>query len=158
MKSFLKTTASWGMLFCVLAAIPPALPWSFQTGFASAQDLVSGLQGTAPRMVTFAISAYTDWHGAAISIAGGIGLLFLVATGSLKPAPWWRTLGIGIVGAAIITFTIIYSTHHWNHFPVRESGGFLAIVSSVGLLFIACLETRHLLERRAVGNADGPAA
>ncbi len=144
------------MLFCVLAAISPAFPWSFQFGYESIADAVGALGATAPKAIRIPLSAYADWHGAAISIAGGVGLLFLVATGGLRPVPWWRTLGIAVVGAAIITFTILYATRGWNHFPVREFGGLLAILSATGLLFVACLEVRQLLERRFNEKPSAP--
>ena len=146
MKAFLKSTATWGMICCLLISISSALPWGHSPVF----DI-------SMRKPTFMIplSAYADWHGAAISIAGGIGLLFLVATGSLKPIPWWRTLGIAVVGIASITFTLIMA-RRWNHFPVQESGGLLAIVSATGLLLVACLEVRQLLERKSKARPDAP--
>ena len=63
-----------------------------------------------PNQIRLPYSAYTDWHGAALSITGGVGLLFLVATGGVKPAPWWRTLGVAIIGIAVITITIFFHT------------------------------------------------
>ena len=150
MKPFLKSTANWGILFCVLAAIAPALPWSCGYGV----DLAAIVAGSA-KQVFVTGNAYTDWQGAAITIAGGVGVLFLVATGGLNPAPWWRTLGIGVVGVAIIVFTIIWAADRWNHFPIREFGGLLAVVSGTGLLGVACLEIRRLLERQA-NEKSGP--
>jgi hypothetical protein len=141
MNTILKSTASWGMLFCALAAISHAFPWSYTFSYA-----IASLQTGSPQQIMIPVSAYTDWHGAAITVVSGVGLLFLVATGSLRPAPWWRTLGIAIVGTAIIAITIIYSTDHWNHFPVQEFGGLMAIISATGLLFVACLDVRQSLK------------
>lgn len=132
------------MIFCLLAAISPAFPWSYQWGYESVSDL---LRPAFPTPIRIGYSAFTDWHGAALSVTGGVGLLFLVATGGIKPAPWWRTLGVAIIGIAVLTITIIFSTRKWNHFPVSEYGGLLAIISSTGLLFIACVEVRQILER-----------
>ena len=143
MNTFLKSTTNWGILFCALAAISPAFPWTYHFGFD-----IAALRTALPQQILIPTSAYSDWHGAAITVTSGIGLLFLVATGTLKPTPWWRTLGIGLVGSAIITITIIYATNHWHHFPAREFGGLLAIVSATGLLFLACLDVRQAIEKR----------
>ena len=153
MRSILKSTASWSMFFCLLAAISPALPWSYQLGLALQPATADLLHVASSKLALVPVSAYADWHGAAISVAAGIGFLFLVATGSLRPAPWWRTVGSGIVGSALITFILIYSTRHWNHFPTREAGGLLAVISSTGILFVACLEVRLLLVR---GSESSP--
>ena len=146
MNTFLKSTIGWAMIFCLLAAISPAFPWGYQWGYESFSGL---MHPTFPNQIRIPYSAYADWHGAALSITGGVGLLFLVATGGIKPAPWWRTLSVAIIGIAVITITIIFSTRKWNHFPVSEYGGLLAIISSTGLLFTACIEVRQILERGA---------
>ena len=114
--------------------------------------------GFPPQAATMTSSAYADWHGAAITVAGGLGFLFLVATGGLSPAPWRRTPGVAVVGVAIIVFTIVYSTTHWNHFPVEEFGGLLAIIAATGLLVVACIEIRRSLERRFNASPDAPGA
>ncbi len=91
------------MICCLLAAISPAFPWSYWTY----QDLNW-------------VSAYSNWQGAAISVAGGTGALFLLATGGMSPAPWWRILGIAMIGTTVLVFLLICATHHWIHFPLRE--------------------------------------
>jgi hypothetical protein len=103
MNSVLRSSASWGMICCLLAAISPAFPWSYWTY----QDLNW-------------VSAYSSWQGAAISVAGGTGALFLLATGGMSPAPWWRILGIAMIGTTVLVFLLICATHHWIHFPLRE--------------------------------------
>src|SRR2546425_1185417 len=102
MKAFLRTTVGWAMIFFLLAAISPAMAWhiapDFQYGQAYSGALTWG-------------SAYADWHGATITTLGLAGFLFLIAVSPLTPAPWWRTLVVGILGAAIVAIIIVYSTH-----------------------------------------------
>jgi serine/threonine protein kinase len=133
LDAILKSTSNWGMLFCILAAISPAFsPLSYH-------DV-----------------SYADWHGAAISIAGGVGFLFLIATGAMHPIPWWRTVGITVIGVALITFIVIFASKNWNDFPYDQVAGLLAILSSTGLLAIASVEFRTLAER-VKGNSAGEA-
>ena len=94
-------------------------------------------------------SGYRDWHGGALSVVGGIGFLFLVATGGIRPVPIWRTIFVAVVGTAAIVIVLLYATRMWHHFPLREFGGLLAILSATGLLLLACLELRQYLEKRA---------
>ena len=143
MKSTLKSTALWGMLFCALIAVSPAFPWVYHSSW----ELGAGF--SLEQSVTRPTSAYSDWHGGVLSVIGGVGVLSLVATGSLRPVPIWRTIAVILVGAATITIILIYSTRSWRHFPVREYGALLAIFSATGLLLVACLEFRQYLGTQA---------
>jgi len=138
MRASLFSKVNCAAFFCLLGAISPAFPWYVMRYYYSG--------GVLPMQSS---TAYADWHGAALSVTGGVGLLMLLATGGLKPAPWWRTLGVGIIGAAMLVITIIYSTKHWNHFPLEEYGGLFAIISATGLLVIVALEIREALARTA---------
>ncbi len=147
MKDFLKTTAGWGIICCILAATSPALAWSYFPGWE--------LSATGTKVAALIpVAAYADWHGAAITITGGVGVLFLLATGSVKPIPWWRVAGLAVVGVTLLVFILIYSTTHWNHFPVQETGGLLAILSTMGLSLVVAMDLRGILERRMKAKAN----
>ncbi len=77
MKSLVRSTTFWAMVFCLLAAVSPALPWRYHL-----EQVWIGPVHSA--------SAYTDWHGAVISVTAGVGFLFLLATSPLVPVPWWH--------------------------------------------------------------------
>jgi hypothetical protein len=54
-----------------------------------------------------------------------------------------------MIGTTVLVFLLIYATHHWIHFPLREYGGLMAIVAAPGLLVVASWELRQLISARA---------
>ena len=60
-----------------------------------------------------------------------------------------RILGIAMIGTSVLVFLLIYATHHWIHFPLREYDGLMAIVAAPGLLVVASWELRQLISARA---------
>lgn len=162
MKGSIAATSAWAMGLCLVAAVSPAGPWSYQWQPRMPAGEVPDLGRTVPLpgvdgWVRHPLSAYTDWHGGAISVIAGVGLLFVLATSPLVPVPWWRALGIALIGAAVLTILLIYGYRHWSWFPVREWGALAGIVGTAGLLFVATLETRQMLAN-AVSAAGSPTA
>ena len=140
-----RNTATCGIILFLLAAISPAFPWSF--GFNWNYPTI--IDGVIQQSTATAISsnAYLDWHGGVITIVGAVGALFLIATGGVRPTPWWRTLGTFLLAVALMVFIIIYA-NRWHDFPVREYGGLMAIIAVAGLLLLCALDLRSALHAK----------
>ncbi len=157
MKTLLKSTACWSLLFCAIAAISPLFPWQYRYDVKSIAEVVGDGTTFKNKAVFNSRPGIAEWPGIAIMVAGGIGFVFLVATGGLRPAPWWRTLGVGVVGAAILTFFLLYPRRYWEGFPLREFGALFAILSATALILIACIEVRQSLDRQACSKPQADA-
>lgn len=142
LRELLLTTEGWAMGFCLLAAISPALPWNYQATL----DRVS-----LSKMPSFSLtwqSAFAVWQGAVICVLGAICFFFVLATSPLTPAPWWRSLVVAVVAAALWAVVLTYALKWWNEFPAKAYGAYLGMASVVGLMFIAALEIRQTIQRR----------
>ena len=147
-----RNTAALGIILFLLAAISPAFPWSFGFDWSYPTIVEGVIQPSTATAV--AVNAYRDWHGGAITIVGAMGALFLVATGGVRPTPWWRTLSTFLLAVAIMVFIIIYA-NRWHDFPVHEYGGLLAVISVAGLLLLCALDLRTALHSKTGASAPG---
>lgn len=159
MKIF-GSISGWSVVFCILAVISTGFPWVYDYDYGlywegkvtitnmadparPSQTYVHHADPRHPPRVIGWHGAYGEWHGAAITAAGAAGLVFLLAARGPKPAPRWRALGVGLVGAAVMVVVILYAGRWWRFLSLREWGGWLAVISAIGLLLNAFLEFRQ---------------
>lgn len=101
-------------------------------------------------------------------IAGVVGLALawlIIATGPLRPVPWWRAVLVGAAafGFAVLFFVTILANNFFAHFKVRHyhnlnwgpkwhfEQSWVGLVASLVLAVLAACELRNIF--RAVGTA-----
>jgi len=150
MRRLLLSTSGWAMVLCLLAAASPLMPWRY----VPQQQLVTDWQMHHSYWVAGEawVSGYGGWEAPVINIVAGLGFMFVFATSALKPVPWWRSLGISVVGVGVVVIVLLCRA--WCNFSIREWGPLLAILSSAGLVLIAALEIRHLIASRLASKSQ----
>jgi hypothetical protein len=98
------------------------------------------------------VSGYGGWEGPVINIVAGLGFMFVFATSAIRPVPWWRSLGISVVGVGVVVIVLLCRA--WCDFSICEWGPLLAILSSAGLVLIAALEVRQLIASRNASKSQ----
>jgi hypothetical protein len=112
-------SARWSLIFFLLAAVSPALPWAVVAG--------------AP------VDALRGWHGPAITTAGVFGFFLGLAALSIAPAPRWLN-ALSAATALFIAVIFVASIRDWRQFPPAERGALLCLVAVAGLLVTSVVE------------------
>jgi hypothetical protein len=107
----------------------------------------------------------TRWHP--IAGAVGLGLAFLLfATGTLRPAPWWRPAIVGTagLGLAVLFFAAILANNIFLHWTVRHyhnlnwgakwhfHQSWVGLAASLALAALAAWELRGTLREAAAAK------
>jgi hypothetical protein len=143
------------ILLCALGVATLFVPWAHATVMYFDPEQKPGPDGRA-------YPGYRFWH--AIAAAGGfLGVfLFLVVTGRLDPAPWWRwgavlAAGGGIIGAVLAGMNSPHGVLESDMAGGRavaarlEIGNFLALGLASALMLLAAVElSRAFGHRRRV--------
>ena len=151
------------MLLCLLGSSSLFLPWA--SVIVISVDPVPQVDGSykAKNMVGQSFVGYQFWHGAASAITFLALFLLLLATGPLRPVPWWRS-AVLLVGAMSIV-VIVLAGLNFRH-PVLESdlAGGRAIAGRLGftnhaviglaaaLALLAALEMRLRVAANRLGT------
>ena len=156
MKRLLLSTTGWAMVLCLLAAVSPLMAWRYVYVPGHIKS-VPDWQTHQSRSVWIEaheapVSGYGGWEAPAINIVAGLGFMFVFATGALRPVPWWRSLGISVVGVGVVVIVLLCRA--WRDFSIDEWGPLLAILSSAGLVLIAVLEVRQLIASRLASKSQ----
>ena len=137
MKRVLVSTSGWAMILCLLAAVSTVISpyyWSPLTGVGTYN--AAGLR----------VSGYGGWERPVIA---GLGFFFVFFTRRIRPVPWWRSLGIVVAALGVYFFVPFKAEQLYKPapYPPPDWGADLAFLCSAGLLLVAVLETRHLVNR-----------
>lgn len=171
-RGWVSTTGLAGLL-CVLGVGTLFLPWAGATvlHFDPSKPPQPDGRLKALRMDSESHAGYRFWHAGAAA-GGFLGLLlFLIATGGLRPAPWWRSAVLLAVGGVILGVIVVgLNARH----PVVEGDAnagvavamswtaatYVAMGLAAAVMLVAAIELRGWIAdgRHKVTPADPAAA
>jgi hypothetical protein len=158
------------MALCLVGAGSALLPWAGGTLIRLREPPGPDGQGVATAIVPFVLRGYELWHGCAAAAVLAAVFLFLVATGPVTPAPAWRSLAVGLGGAAAVGLAVGGQAYPYARLRSTDPlhlvdagwlpASYAPVVAGLGLLLVVALEFRGRVERKvaaqpAAGGAEG---
>jgi hypothetical protein len=164
------STAGLAGLLCVLGIGTLFFPWAatLTIHFDPSKPREPGGSIEALSMHSESYPGYELWHAGAAA-GGFLGLLLLlIATGGLRPAPWWRSAILLAVGGAILVAVVVgMNTRHAVAEGDANAGilvalywgaaNYIAMGLAAAIMLVAAIELRgRLAEGRGEARQAEP--
>src|SRR5262245_42452550 len=161
MRRWFATTAA-AMAVSLLGAATVLLPWAGGQVLRLREPPGPDGKAVATAIVPFVLRGYELWHGCAVAAVFAAGFLFLVATGPVTPAPAWRSLVVGLGGAAAIGLALGGQSYPYaalrSNDPLHlvdagwRPGSYAPVGAGLGLLLVMAVEFRARVARWAAAR------
>jgi hypothetical protein len=169
------STAGLAVLLCVLGIGTLFLPWAatLTIHFDPSKPREPSGSIKPTQMVSQSYPGYELWHAGAAA-GGFLGLLLLlIATGGLRPAPWWLSAILLAVGGAILV-AVVLGMNVWHAVADEQvdmdagrliklywgAANYIAMGLAAAIMLVAAIELRGRLAdgRREARQAEPGAA